>query len=58
MAKRKLKRCKECKQLVSDVDNCGYCAAKAKGLITGNTVGSSSRKPSLDRTEGNSEENF
>lgn len=60
MAKRKTKykRCKKCKQLVIDVDNCANCANRDEGYFR-RYVGEGKRGcPTLDIQEGNSEESF
>ena len=62
MGKRasKYKRCKRCKELVMDVENCANCLAKTDPLKS-NVRGPGDYKrgaPTLDIQEGNSEESF
>lgn len=62
MGKRrsKYKRCKRCKELVVDPDNCANCAnANPLSLSKRTTILDGKRgSPTLDTQEGNSEENF
>lgn len=56
MAKRKTKyrRCKKCRELVIDPDNCANCANRDEGYSR-RTVGMGKRgSPTLDIQEGNS----
>jgi len=61
MAKRssKYKRCKVCKELVIDIDNCANCAAKKDGMVSpiGRYPSPSEKRGArtLDMQEGNDE---
>ena len=56
--KSKYKRCKKCKELVLDPDNCANCANRDPNYSR-RYVGHGVRgAPTLDIQEGNAEENF
>lgn len=58
--KSKYKRCKKCKELVIDPDNCANCANLNPLSLNRRNAGIDGQKgsPTLDVQEGNSEEMF
>lgn len=58
--KKKYHRCKKCKQLVSDPNNCGSCANPKNPLSATTPPWREGKRgsPTLDIQEGNSEESF
>lgn len=54
--RQKYQRCKVCKELVSDADDCANCAAANPLSLSRRSVGHGQRgRPTLDVQEGNPE---
>lgn len=60
MSKRpsKYKRCKVCKELVIDPDNCANCEHRDPNRAHRRVLDGKRGSPTLDIQEGNSEESF
>ena len=56
--KAKYKRCKVCKELVIDPDNCANCEHRDPNQTRPYPKTGKRGSPTLDVQEGNSEENF
>lgn len=56
--KSKYKRCKVCKELVVDPDNCANCECRDPNMWHRRPGNGKRGSPTLDIQEGNSEESF
>ncbi len=56
--RKKYQRCKKCKELVNDVENCANCEHRDTDRSFRRPLGGIRKSPNLDQTEGNSEEYF